>query len=116
VLRNFRGAALPGHSLVVYEPDKGLVSDLFPCEDAHAQERTLSNVFFAQAEINDLLLGDRNFCTRLAMQTIAFRGAFFLFREHATTNPTAIGKRRKIGRCETGVIYEVRPVWATTNR
>src|SRR6266852_7517906 len=40
-LRSFRGAALPGHSLVVYDPDAGLVVDLVPCEDAHAQERTL---------------------------------------------------------------------------
>lgn len=38
-LRQFRGAALPGHSLVVYEPDIDLVTDLHPCEDAHAQER-----------------------------------------------------------------------------
>lgn len=36
-LRQFRGAALPGHSLVVYDPDTGLVIDLLPCEDAHAQ-------------------------------------------------------------------------------
>ncbi|MGX9220907.1 hypothetical protein ACWV27_21255 [Massilia varians] len=38
-LRQFRGAALPGHSLVVYDPDSGLVIDLLPCEDGHAQER-----------------------------------------------------------------------------
>jgi IS4 transposase len=38
-LRSFRGAALPGHSLVVYDPDAGLVLDLVPCEDAHARER-----------------------------------------------------------------------------
>lgn len=30
LLRGFRGAALPGHSLVVYEPEVGLVVDLVP--------------------------------------------------------------------------------------
>jgi IS4 transposase len=40
-LRGFPGAALPGHSMVVYAPEEGLVVDLLPCEDAYAQERTL---------------------------------------------------------------------------
>ncbi|EPX59576.1 Mobile element protein [Cystobacter fuscus DSM 2262] len=41
-LRNFRGAALPGQSLVVYAPEMGLVVDVLPAEDAHAQERALT--------------------------------------------------------------------------
>ena len=40
-LRGFRGAALPGHSLVVYDPDLEMVVDLEPCEDAHTQERAV---------------------------------------------------------------------------
>ncbi|MBK4738610.1 hypothetical protein [Noviherbaspirillum pedocola] len=40
-LRGFRGAALPGQSLVVYDPELNLVVDLVPCEDGHAQERSL---------------------------------------------------------------------------
>ncbi len=36
-LREFRGAALPGHSLVVYAPEQGLVVDMVPCEDACAR-------------------------------------------------------------------------------
>jgi IS4 transposase len=38
-LRALRGAALPGHSLVAYDPDLGLVVDLVACEDAYASER-----------------------------------------------------------------------------
>ncbi len=38
-LRALHGAALPGHSLVVYDPDLGLVVDLVACEDAYASER-----------------------------------------------------------------------------
>ena len=34
-------AALPGHTLVVLDPQLMLVIDAFPCEDGHAQERSL---------------------------------------------------------------------------
>ena len=40
-LRGFRGAAMPGQSLVVYDPDLDLVADVLPWEDAHAHERSL---------------------------------------------------------------------------
>lgn len=35
VLRGSRGAARPGHTLVVYDPDSALVCDIVACEDAH---------------------------------------------------------------------------------
>jgi len=38
-LRGHRGAALPGQTLVVYDPDSGLVTDLVASEDAHQSER-----------------------------------------------------------------------------
>ena len=40
-LRRFRSAALPGQTLVFYDPQHGLITDVVPCEDAHAQERSL---------------------------------------------------------------------------
>ena len=42
VLRGHRGAALPGQSIVVYDPDSGLVTDMIAGEDAHQSERTLA--------------------------------------------------------------------------
>ena len=38
-LRGHRGAALPGHTLVVYDPDRGLVTAIVPSEDAHRSAR-----------------------------------------------------------------------------
>ena len=38
-LRQWLNACLPGKSLVVLEPDLGLISDLVLCEDAYTQER-----------------------------------------------------------------------------
>jgi IS4 transposase len=106
-LRGFRGAALPGQSLVVFDPDLGLVVDLEPGEDAHAQERSLLPAILACVQPNDLWIGDRNFATRAAILAIVTRGAAFLFREHGVSpNPTPTGPRREVGRIETGVVYE----------
>src|SRR4051794_26642904 len=41
-LRFTRAGALPGHSLVVLDPERMLVTDVVPCEDGHAQERSLT--------------------------------------------------------------------------
>ena len=41
VLRGTKAGALPGKALVVFDPQLGLAVDVFPCEDGHAQERSL---------------------------------------------------------------------------
>lgn len=106
-LRGFRGAALPGHSLVVYDPDVDLVTDMVPCEDGHASELGLLAVALASATKGELWMGDRNFSTAPAIRLATARGAAVLFREHsAHPNPTSTGPRRKVGRVATGVVYE----------
>lgn len=106
-LRGFRGAALPGHSLVVYDPDVDLVLDVVPCEDGHASERVLFPPALASATEGELWMGDRHFCTAPAIRLVHARGAAVLFREHgAHPNPTSTGPKRKVGRVATGVVYE----------
>jgi IS4 transposase len=108
-LRGFRGAALPGHSLVVFDPDAGIVIDLVPCEDGHASERGLLAPLLAASQAGELWIGDRLFCTRPAILSASARGAAVLFRETAVNpHPTLVGARRRIGRVETGVVYEQR--------
>lgn len=108
-LRGFRGAALPGHSLVVYDPDSGLVIDLVPCEDGHASERGLLAPLLAASQTRELWIGDRLFCTRAAILSADARRAAVLFREtKVNPNPTPIGRRRRIGCIETGIVYEQR--------
>ncbi len=71
--RGHRGAALPGHSLVVYDPDLGLVCDVVACEDAHASERVGVQPLVDGAQRGELWIADRYFCTQ----------ASFIVREHA---------------------------------
>jgi IS4 transposase len=106
-LREVRGAALPGQSLVVYDPDLGLAVDVLPSEDAHTQERVLMKGLIEKVVPGDLLLMDRNFCTQPIISGTIERGGHFLVREHAANpNPTEVSKLKKIGRIETGMVYE----------
>lgn len=106
-LREFRGAALPGQSLVVYAPELDLVVDMVPAEDAHAQERALMGPVLEQVRPGELWLADRNFSTTRILFGVADKQAAFVIREHgASPNPTPVGERREMGRVETGLVYE----------
>lgn len=106
-LRGFRGAALPGHSLVVYDPDLDMAVDLVPCEDGHAQERSLTALLLEQAQAGDLWMGDRNFSTRALLAGWHERGCGFIVREHgASPHPQADEAPVRKGRIATGAVYE----------
>lgn len=82
-LRRHRGAALPGHSLVVYDPDVGLVCDVVACEDAHESERVGVRPLVEGAQPGQLWIADRHFCTHAIVQGFSQAGANFIVREHA---------------------------------
>lgn len=106
-LRGFRGAALPGQSLVVYDPDQDLVLDMIPCEDGHTQERALMEPLLAASGIGDLWMSDRNFCTRPILCGWHQQGSSFLVREHGRNpNPRELGKAKKMGKTPTGAVFE----------
>jgi IS4 transposase len=106
-LRTTRSGPLPGLALVVLEPDRMLVTDVFPWEDGHAQERKILPQVLPTVEADDLWIADRNFCTTGFLFGTANRGAAFLIRQHKQTlRYELLGEQRKIGRCPTGMIYE----------
>ena len=83
VLRGHRGAALPGQSIVVYDPDSGLVTDLIAGEDAHQSERTLALPVLQGARPGQVWIADRHFCTRTLLEGWEAAEACFIVREHA---------------------------------
>jgi hypothetical protein len=106
---------LPGHSLVVLDPRLMLATDVVPCEDGHAQERSLLDQIVAIVAAKDLWIADRNFCTTDFLFGIAGRGGFFAIRQHASTlHWEFAGKRRARGRIETGKVFE-QTIRATNN-
>jgi IS4 transposase len=108
VLREVDAGALPGKSLVVYDPVQGLVRDVFPCEDGHAQERSLFGAVLKTVQAGDLWMADRNFCTRDFLCDLDQRGAGFVIREHQGLPFEILTPLRPLGRVETGKIAEQR--------
>lgn len=107
VLRQSQAGPLPGQCLVLLDPALMLVLKAIPCEDGHAQERSLTEPLLACVEANDVWIADRNFCTTPLLYGIAERQAFYVIRQHATTAPwQRVGPRTRRGRIETGVVYE----------
>ena len=107
-LRDAQGRALPGKSLVVYEPAQGLVTDVFPCENGHAQERSLFGPLLKTVQAGDLWIEDRNFCTRDFLCDIDNRGASFITREHLGLKFEILGPLRPCGRTATGAVAQQR--------
>jgi Transposase DDE domain len=106
VLRDTNSGPLPGKSLVVYDPALDMAINVIPCEDGHAQERSLLNQVRATVEDNDVFVMDRNFCVLSHLAGIAEQGAYFVCRHHKNMVLHAVGEPREIGNTDTGVVYE----------
>src|SRR5256712_90020 len=107
-LREATGRALPGKALVVYEPALGVVTDVVPCENGHAQERSLFGAVLDTVEAGDLWIEDRNFCTRAFLCEIDKRGAFCVTREHQGLPFEIVTPLRSYGRTPTGQVAQQR--------
>jgi hypothetical protein len=105
-LRRISSGALPGKSLVIYEPELEMATDVFPCEDGHAQERSLLSEVLPTLVARDILIMDRNFCVRDFLHGINARQAYFVCRQHQGLPWEADGEERFIGRGDSGAIYE----------
>jgi len=106
VLRDKSAGALPGKSLVIYDPSQEMAINVLPCEDGHAQERSLLDRVQACVEADDVFIMDRNFCVRSHLFGIAGKGAYFICRYHKQMPYEALSKRKRIGVTETGTVYE----------
>jgi Transposase DDE domain len=106
-LRDVAAGPLPGQTLVVLEPEYQLASEVFCCEDGHAQERSLLDRVLARVQAKDLWLADRNFCTTGFLFGLAERQACFVIRQHASTLCwEQESKPKRVGRIKEGVVYE----------
>ncbi|MEH1948839.1 MAG: transposase [Nostoc sp.] len=105
-LRDCNSAPLPGQSLVVLDPSLMLAIDVFPCEDAHAQERSLLHKVLTTIEEEDVWIADRNFCTLNFLSGIVARKGYFIIREHQCFPWYDASEFRHIGSVEGGTVFE----------
>lgn len=106
-LRFTRSGPLPGQALVVLDPRRKLLTDVIPCENGHAQERSLVPELLGCVNAGELWVADRNFCTTAMLTGVVAKGACFLIRQHASTLTwEADGPWRDCGRCASGEVRE----------
>lgn len=105
-LRTTWSGPLPGQLLVVLDREHKVVLDVFPCEDGHAQERTLLDKVLAVVHSWELWIADRNFCTAGFLTGIADRSGSFVIRQHSGLSGECIGECKSMGSTETGEVYE----------
>ncbi|MBY0230713.1 MAG: transposase, partial [Gemmataceae bacterium] len=104
--RGEAAAPLPGKSLRVFRPASQMITDVIPCEDGHAGERSLVDPILDLVKEGTLWVADRDFCFQRFLLGIAARRGHFIIREHAGLNRKAAGELRKQGRCGSGEVSE----------
>jgi IS4 transposase len=105
-LRTTAAGALPGKSLVVFDPQVGLAVDVFPCADGHAQERSLLGAVADTVAPGEVWVADRNFCVAGFLHTIDRRAAFFIIRQHGGLTTKPLEAMRRVGTSDTGAVHE----------
>jgi IS4 transposase len=106
-LRTTREGPLPGQSLALLDAQRELIVELVPCEDGHSQERALLPELLERLHAGMVIVADRNFCTTKFLFGLAGLKAFFVIRQHGSTLTwTLRGKRRRVGRIASGMVYE----------
>lgn len=108
--RSRSAAPLPGLSLVLLDPVWGLPIDVLPCENGHAQERSLFAELLQRVEAHDLWIADRNFCTADLLTGIADRQGCFVIRHHAGLSLEPLDEWGPETPTETGWVSE-RSAW-----
>lgn len=111
--RGLCAAPLPGTIVARFNLHTQIFDHAYLLEDAHAQESTVLDRVLDDIEARDLILADRHFCIQAFLQRLAARGGFFLIRQHGRLQGKRVGKRRCLGRTETGQVYEQRLVVGT---
>jgi Transposase DDE domain len=104
--RGLCAAPLPGITVARFDLQSGLFDRAYLLEDGHAQESTVLDRALDDLAARDLVIADRHFCIVSFLAKIAARGACFLIRQHGRLKGELRGKRHKIGRIDSGVVYE----------
>ena len=107
VLRDTNSGALPGKSLVIFDPELDVAIDVIPCSDGHAQERSLLPQVLETVEKNDVFVADRNFCVLSFLFGISFSEGYFAIRQHKSMPYKSLSDMVFIGDTETGKVYAV---------
>ncbi|MBN4055247.1 transposase [bacterium AH-315-K03] len=105
-LRDTKAGPLLGKSLIVYDHELDLASDIFPCEDGHAQERSLLHKIIPTVCNGDVWVADRNFCVQDFLSGINLASAHYVIRRHKNLPTELQDEPIFVGDSDTGEVYE----------
>ncbi|MBK1650573.1 transposase [Rhabdochromatium marinum] len=105
-LRNCAAAPLPGKCLVVFDAARRIISDVFPCADGHAQERSLFHQVLARIQAGELWIADRNFCVKSFLVGLARQRACFIIRHHNALSVKPLEAAQPAAGDTTGRLFE----------
>jgi hypothetical protein len=105
-LRLLHDAPLAGTTVGRFNLQRHIFDRAYLLEDAHAQESSTLDRVVDDLNPGDVILADRHFCILSFLYETDEKGAFFVLRQHGRFKGSPIGKRQKIGRTETGIVYE----------
>lgn len=104
--RGLCAAPLPGTVVARYDHQTGLFDQAYLLEDAHDQEASVLDRVVEDIARNDLVIADRHFCVVRFLLRIAVRCGCFVIRQHGRLKGHLKGKRKRIGKIDSGVVYE----------
>lgn len=105
-LRGTSQAPLPGTSVARFDLGRQLFDRVYLLEDAHRQEAETLEDVAQDLEPKDLLIADRHYCIVAFLTQLEKQSSAFIIRQHGRLKGELLGQRRKIGRTETGMVYE----------
>lgn len=106
VLRGTTGAPLPGKVVARFDLQLRLFDRAYLLEDAHAQESSTCDRIVADLKAQDVVIADRHYCVVGFLKAIIAAGANFVIRQHGRLKGVLMGRRKRVGRTSTGMVYE----------
>jgi hypothetical protein len=104
--RGLCAAPLPGMIVARFDHQTGLFDQAYLLEDAHALESAVLDRVLEDLNRHDLLIADRHFCIVGFLLKIAARSGCFVIRQHGRLKGNLRGKRKRVGKIDSGVVYE----------
>lgn len=99
-------APLPGTVVARFNHQTSLFDKAYLLEDGHAQEAEVLRRVVEDTKINDLVIADRHYCILHFMFGVSDAGGCFLIRQNSRLKGELIGKRKQIGKTDTGTVFE----------
>lgn len=106
VLHDVKAAPLPGKNVARFDLQRQVFDRSYVLIDGHAQESTCCERIVDDLEPKDVILADRHYCIVSFLTKIAEASGFFVIRQHGRLKGVLNGKRKRVGRIATGMVYE----------